>query len=214
MVAENDDSVTWAALRSKLTVSDDGGHTCPLPTDADLDRFEADSGYRLPAGYRGFIKVFGPGVLLVGDAGLRCSAPYCVNPVFNLGGAPRMREWARNLPAASTPNDRLFCFADDDGGHQYGWDPDDPTDRDAPEFRMYARPRWTFNMAVPMSHTFEGFIRLFTNQKVFRTRMRADPPYRDVKDPRFGYFTRSNGSAITGPRGSSLVNQFIPANHP
>src|SRR5689334_6059696 len=35
-----------------------------LPTDADLDQYEAESHLLLPQSYRGFIKVFGPGELL------------------------------------------------------------------------------------------------------------------------------------------------------
>jgi hypothetical protein len=54
----------WTALRRTLSIPDHP-HLKPLPkpTDASLDQFEAESGFRLPHSYRSFVKVFGPGVL-------------------------------------------------------------------------------------------------------------------------------------------------------
>ena len=57
-----DDSGQWKALRVPVLQPDGApGKECRLPTPADIERVEADLGFKATASYRGFTQVFGPG---------------------------------------------------------------------------------------------------------------------------------------------------------
>src|SRR5688572_23714813 len=53
----------WAEVYRGLRILATPTPRIELPTDAELDRFEREFGFRLPRNYRAFIKVFGPGQL-------------------------------------------------------------------------------------------------------------------------------------------------------
>ena len=53
----------WQAFYNSLAIEPMYGETAPRPNIDQLDRFEAESGFRLSKSYRDFILVFGPGTL-------------------------------------------------------------------------------------------------------------------------------------------------------
>lgn len=102
------------------------------PTGADLDRFEAETGIRLPAGFRSYLRVFGPGCLLVGG-GRDCremfiSSPYCPDSSLNLGRGVDLLRSLRDDPPRGMDERvrRLVVFARNGLGHEFGWDPQEP----------------------------------------------------------------------------------------
>ena len=75
MPETTDDLERWRALRAQFANVTDPKKACRLPTPADIEELEAEIGFRLPAGYRGFTQVFGPGGLHVGEEWLDCCDP-------------------------------------------------------------------------------------------------------------------------------------------
>jgi hypothetical protein len=133
----------WAALKRTLVIPDNP-NLKPLakPTDETLDRYEAETGFRLPRSYCSFIKVFGPGVLAWD---YRIVAP----------GYPE-QGWAVDLAAFNAECHRpladkrvlrqfkdpaqvrrvvFFCRPGD--GDLVGWDPEDVRDKQWHEYGIY-----------------------------------------------------------------------------
>ncbi len=179
---------------------------CRLPTPADIERLEAGIGSRVPAGFRGFIQVFGPGHMAVVRGWLRIFAAYApekpsgIYDILGLREYRGTRRWMRGRQVY-----RLVVFASDQTGDQDGWDPEDVTDPAAPEYRVYCWRRGEDHVAYKLTRTFEGIIRLFTNQTEWRTRMRTKASNPGIADPPFDYFKKEDGTAISGVPGSSLA---------
>jgi hypothetical protein len=113
----------------------------PKPTDETLDRFEQESGFRLPLSYRAFVKVFGPGAL-------GCEYQIAVPDYTNNEGGLGLRELNRDLKEDidegflelySTGEQVLrlvlFCEA---YRAWIGWDPAEMSDAQRREYGIYA----------------------------------------------------------------------------
>jgi hypothetical protein len=155
----------WRALYETFKV-DDGKDRVPPPTAEDLDRFEAETGIRLPAGYRGYIGVFGPGCLTVGSGNsareMFIQSPYCPKRSLDLGKAVERLRILKDSPPLGMDEQtrRTIVFARNGHGDEFAWDPLDVTDPLAPVFGMYAWYR--DNFSVKICKTFQGFILRYT----------------------------------------------------
>lgn len=158
----------WQALRETFKVSGDKDRI-PPPTVEELDRFEAETGIKLPAGYRGYIRVFGPGCLLVGSGKtlreMFIQSPYCANKAMNLNSiVERLQSLKDDPPRGMDEQTRRIIFFGSNGlGDEFGWDPQDVTDPLAPEFGVYAWYRG--DNVVKISNSFQGFIRFTLDLK-------------------------------------------------
>lgn len=214
MPETSDDLERWRALRAQFDDVTDPRKACRLPTPADIERFETEVGIKLPGGFRGFTQVFGPGVLTVGRGWIRCFAPYAPEKARGDDYDIRRRvlafqaSWERASWLLSPQIFRLIVFASDAFGDQYGWDPEDVTDPGTPEYGVYCWRHGDDDNALKLTRTFEGFVRLFTNQTAFRTRMRARASDPNVADPTFGYFKKDDGTEITGTQRRLLLREF------
>jgi len=213
MPRQNDTLERWQALRARFETKGASPGACQPPTAADLARFEAETGFRLSRGYRGFAQAFGPGVLAVGSGWIRCLTPYSCDDNFDLKSLLEQKaSLAKRFPTTVAAQiGRLVSFASDFSGDQFGWDPEDVIDSDAPEFGIYVWHHGDDEQAVKLTRTFEGFIRLFTNQGAFRTRMRAKVSDPNIEDPTFDYFHKEDGTEIPGVKGQPLLKVFQPA---
>jgi hypothetical protein len=213
MPETTDDLERWRALRAQFANVTDPKKACRLPTPADIERFETEVGSRLPASFRGFTQVFGPGHLAVGRGWLRVYAAYAPEKPQGEYDIRRrvlkFRErWEKCSWLLGPQVYRLIVFGSDQSGDQYGWDPEDVTDPGAPEYGVYCWRHGDKDNAWKLTRTFEGFIRLFTNQTEFRTRLRARVSDPNVADPTFGYFKKKDGTEILGTQGRPLLREF------
>lgn len=172
----------WRALYETFEVQDEHERV-PPPTVEDLDRFEAETGIKLSAGYRGYIRVFGPGNLIVGSGDsmreMFIRSPYFPTPSLDLRKAvERLRILKDDPPRGMDERTRrTIVFAHNGLGDEFAWDPLDVTDPDAPEFGMYAWYRDDFS--VKISKTFQGFILRYT----LNLRVRKNHKYKDQGNP-------------------------------
>ncbi len=210
-----DDLERWRALRAQFGNITDPKKACRLPTPADIERLEVGIGSRVPAGFWGFTQVFGPGHLAVGRGWLRILAADAPAKPERRGeydirrSVQQFRERRKASSWLLSPQVyRLIVFASDRSGDQYGWDPEDVSDPNAPEYGLYCWRHGEDKRAQKMARTFEGFIRLFTNQTEFRTRMRARESDPDISDPTFDYFRKEDGTEIPGIQGRPLLREF------
>lgn len=112
-------------------------------TNADLDAFEADRGFKLPKSYREFAKTIGS-CSFTGDglSGYSIAAPgvgdYTWHDLdqFNI----IMKELLADDFEPEDPEigPRLIFFASDNDA-QYGWDPEEVTDNESHEYAIWVR---------------------------------------------------------------------------
>lgn len=131
----------WRKLRRDLTVSDNGLPSVKRPTVAKLKQWEKETGLLFPASYKAFIRVFGPGVLVWS---YRIMAPGYPEQGDSVDLA-KFNESAKNQFSKSVlrgmrDSERvcrvIYCVRTD-AGDLIGWDPEEPTDRQLPEYAMY-----------------------------------------------------------------------------
>jgi hypothetical protein len=134
----------WTALRRTLSIPDNlPAPPLAKPTDATLDRFEAETGFRLPHSYRSFIKVFGPGTLAWD---YRIKAPGYPEQgedvdlgTFNARIKQTLtKKQAWQQLADPTQARRVVFFCALGGGDLVGWDPEDIRDRRRREYGIYS----------------------------------------------------------------------------
>ncbi len=133
----------WAALKRTLAIpANPDLKPLAKPTDESLDRYEAETGFRLPHSYRSFIKVFGPGVLAWD---YRIVAPgypeqgWAVDlAAFNAVPHAALKD-KRVLRQFKDPAQaqRLVFFCRPGDGDLVGWDPEDVRDRRWHEYGTY-----------------------------------------------------------------------------
>jgi SMI1 / KNR4 family (SUKH-1) len=133
----------WQEFYDSLFI-DTGGYGVPVPkpTPTQLDRFEEQTGLRLPRSYRAFLLVFGPGEF---SASLRIAAPgYEYAGRIDLLATSRSYGWsAQEIDASSVAAEqkahlhRLFYFGLESGREWLGWDPADIRDAEASEYGIY-----------------------------------------------------------------------------
>jgi len=117
-----------------------GYDSLPKPRPEDLDKYEAQKGFRLPASYRQFCLVFGPGsfdgAIGIRMAGYRNDDRADICTINNKGSMTFERLSKRHSDPVRVQ--RLIYFADTIGGHEFGWDPVEVTDSENHEYSIYA----------------------------------------------------------------------------
>jgi hypothetical protein len=164
-----DDLAPWLALYETFHILANSSREIPPPSVTDLDEYESLSGLLLPAGYRGFIRVFGAGELEVPAGVIRIYAPSCPNKHADLGTRAREAKpasWQKPTERYS----RTHFFGSSFDGDQFGWDPETVTDPAAPEYAVVGWIRGRSDV-VPLADTFAGFIELCQGHEEFRRRM-------------------------------------------
>jgi hypothetical protein len=140
----------WAEVYRGMRILDTPTPRIEPPSDAELERFEREFGFRLPQDYRAFIKVFGPGQLThdfrFRSAGCRVAGTGEAAERFNehvdlVALNEVLREVHANRDAMDGPYSpqarRLVYFADNTAGDYVGWDPLDVRDDAAGEYGVY-----------------------------------------------------------------------------
>jgi hypothetical protein len=163
----------WRALYQTFDVDNAGWYAVPRPKARTLRRFEARTGIKLSGGYRGYVRVFGAGCLVVRGLGnaheIDIWSPDCANHHMDLVSAAERVGFLKVDPSdggeMAERGRRLVLFAQDSIGHCFGWDPQEVTDPAAPEFGVYAWYRANGaaghrgNQIVKVANTFRGFIK-------------------------------------------------------
>lgn len=169
----------WRLLYETFDVEGDDRQSVARPTTKELDRFEKKTGIKLPAGYRAYLQVFGPGVLIIGSDPQETfiRSPYCKNRAYELVKAVERIENLKNDPPRGMDDQtrRLVVFSWNGLGDEFGFDPQDITDSEAPEFGVYAWYRG--DNVVKMSDTFQGFIKMALDPKA-RSEHRSKQAYK------------------------------------
>ena len=160
----------WRKLYERCEVVGDDRTSLHRPTAEELDRFEAKTGVRLPSGYRGFMRVFGPGVFQFSRYQIIIKGPYSGTKPSDLETAIERCKKLKNEQGMDEQLRRLVVFAHNGLGNEFGWDPQEATDPHAPEFAVYAWYR--DDTAVKMANTFRGFIKVCLDTKACLEHMR------------------------------------------
>jgi hypothetical protein len=127
----------WKALYDSLE-KEKRGKEKPVspPTDRALNKFERDTGCRLPLSYREFIKAFGPGELggqfLMKSPGYKKYGRSADLMSCTTIARSRLPEFC---PGPRTP--RIFYFCETIFGDLIGWDPKDVRDAATHEYGIY-----------------------------------------------------------------------------
>jgi hypothetical protein len=146
----------WDDLEKRLVidhVNSLGGVVVLKPRLEDLDRFERESGFKLPDSYREFVLTFGPGCF---DPGF-----YFYSPGFP--SDRRVDLAAVNHSFKSQKSEGLyqsffrFCNRDDFHG-SWGWDPEDVTDPDTHEYGVYLLQGEGYDGPHRVASTFHEFV--------------------------------------------------------
>jgi hypothetical protein len=148
----------WRAFYDSLVIRPMHGETVPRPTVSQLDRFEAETGFRLPRSYREYILVFGPGRLF---SDWDIAAPgYAASWLWDLRALDEMmrpeERWIDRHPEAERDRVRrcrYFCRKYKDA---FGWDPAEVCDADAHEYAVYRIIE--DGRVVRVAGSFRGFV--------------------------------------------------------
>lgn len=152
----------WATLWRTLSIPNNlPAPPLAKPTDATLDQFEAEMGFRLPHTYRSFIKVFGPGVLAwdyrIFAPGYAEQGDSVDLAIFNA----QIKETLAKKHGYQQLDDptqarRVIFFCRVGGGNLVGWDPVDVRDRRWREYGIY---EWGRDVALKcVAGSFTEFI--------------------------------------------------------
>ena len=153
----------WQAFYDSLVIQPSYGQPVPKPTPAQLDKFEAETGFRLPRSYRDYILVFGPGEF---PCVLKIAAPgydYLQN-TFDLQTAGSGYGYGQEelIRAGLPPEDqqrmgRLVYFGLHHSRQWLGWDPQDMREAEAPEYGIY-RVDWVSDGAEFVATSFRQLV--------------------------------------------------------
>lgn len=133
----------WREFYDTLVIVPGIGEPVLKPNASQLDRFEAETGLRLPRSYREYITVFGPGEF---PCILRIAAPGYPHLnwradllMANQSYGYSVEELGQSeLPAEQRDRlARLFYFGLERGRQWLGWDPQDVRDPEASEYGIY-----------------------------------------------------------------------------
>jgi len=196
-MSRRDDLSFWQSLHEEFVFIPVEGNPAPPPTVAELDRFEAEFKFRLPASYREFIQVFGTGDLLFGGTDVSILGPYTRNNDYNIKNEnlfldPEIMRNEGEEGLYPVRWERSFHFANSSLGDHFQFDPKVVTDADNSEYEIIALIRGDEDV-TPLARTFREFIELFLDTKKFHEKIRLafDPenfdPERleEAKTPRF-----------------------------
>lgn len=161
----------WAELYRGLQILETPRPRVAPPSDADLDQFERDFGFRLPLDYRAFIKVFGPGELTYDygfrSAGCRASHTGPAAEQYNakvdlIALNAVLQEMMATREAMDGPYTtqarRLVYFAGNTAGDYVGWDPDNICDEKTAEYGVFMVRREDGD-ARPVANSFAAFVK-------------------------------------------------------
>jgi hypothetical protein len=148
----------WREFYDSLVIKPMYGEPVPKPTITQLDQFEAETGFRLPKGYREYILVFGPGKLF---SDWDVAAPGYGAPWFwDLHAMQKnMRpdeRWIHRHPEEHRERVRrcrYFCSKYKDA---VGWDPAEVCDPDTAEYAVYRIIE--DGRVVRVADSFRGFV--------------------------------------------------------
>jgi len=117
------------------------------PKPEDLDRFEAEFGFKLPADYREFALAFGPGELGEGEWSFKTPGFPGAGPDFDLAesnggvanrGLPKYSDAELSEDGDPALIRRLVWFCKGGmEGDQFSWDPTEVTDPEKHEYAIY-----------------------------------------------------------------------------
>src|SRR5436309_1193827 len=126
-------------LEKRLVIQNEDGPS-KKPKPEDLDKYEAEPGFKLPEDYREFALVFGPGCLHGFNFG---TAGFPRSEWANLGGRLVQDEYGDDEWLVEVLGDadlarRLVVFSDVDGvGDCFAWDPAGVTDPAKHDYGIY-----------------------------------------------------------------------------
>lgn len=167
-MAEGSGDVTrWRDLYRQFIILGNPARACPKPTPDDLNRFEIETGVKLPLSYRSYTHVFGAGVFDLDAVSLRVSVPYCPSAMLDLKESFEINDSFKTTPGVSDRAKRLVYVANSFSGDLFGWDPEDETG--AAEFGVYCAIR--HGDVVKLADDFYGFITLCLDRSAFRERL-------------------------------------------
>lgn len=155
----------WSAVYDRIELRTDD-ESVPLPTPEDLDAFQAESGFTLPASYRAFVLRFGPG-RFNNNAEITVASPGYPKDLtwHDLARLNRYYGFARRSDkdlAEMYPDEDLdrirglVVFGNDNGGDAYAFDSRDPTDPARHECGVNLLPR--HGPPKRLAKTFDGFV--------------------------------------------------------
>lgn len=157
----------WQAYYKELTILVGGSKPVRKPTIAQLNRFERESGFRLPESYRQYIVAFGPGRLF---HDWDIAAPgYSDFPTKR--DLARLnsdyRPGARSLESGLLPESEVprlarcfyFCSKYKD---LFGWDPEEVCDEVKHEYAVYRLTEC--HRVLRVADSFAGFIEAASNE--------------------------------------------------
>jgi hypothetical protein len=179
------DVAAWRELLGTLTVQ---GHLAPV-TEQQLDVYDVEAGVRLPASYRGFCGVFGPGVL--GDWYEFAAPGYTGKNAWQFDLATMNADRRASLEWEEYAQDveqfrRAIVFGGDQTAAMFLWDSAEITRPDENELAIYAI--WRNWETERVCDTFWDFVmmclhkgsRTLYDQPATPT-FRGFPPYRRKK---------------------------------
>lgn len=146
----------WDDLKKRVLVDHVdalGGCVVLKPRPEDLDRFERESGFKLPDSYREFVMTFGPGCL---DPGF-----YFYSPGFpsdqSVDLAARNPSSQSQKPEGPFGDFIRFCISDDFHG-SWAWKPEDVTDPGTHEYGIYLLGADGYDGPHKVASTFHEFV--------------------------------------------------------
>lgn len=149
---------SWHELYDSFVIEPTYGEAARKPTAAQLDQFEADTGFRLPRSYREYILVFGPGRLFsdwyIAAPGYGDSWRWDLRTMHE--NVRPQEHWIDYYPAAEhdrVRRCRYFCAKYKDA---FGWDPAEVCDPEAPEYAVYRLVEG--GQVVRVADSFRGFM--------------------------------------------------------
>jgi hypothetical protein len=147
----------WREFYALLVIRPMPGEQLPLPTVADLDRFEAEVGFRLPQSYRDYMLVFGPGRLLADWDIAGPGNGTWLWDLHRLDDLVRPREDDLDLyPGGEHDRIRRLRYFARMYKDAFGWDHAEVCDPDSSEYAVYRLTE--DNRVVRVGGTFRAFV--------------------------------------------------------
>jgi len=163
----------WERAYDKIcVVKEPAWITMPSATDAEVDEVETQLGSQLPYSYREFMKRFGAGEF---------SGFIRTYPVASRARKPQETVASRTatlraLYAKLSKRNanyqlaaRLVYFGDNDGGDEFGWNPDEMTQAKPHECRIYCVAHGAEDQPVVAGESFGAFVALAVSNYLANT---------------------------------------------
>jgi hypothetical protein len=146
----------WDKFRESVDTVQRPGSTILAPTAEDLDRFERELEFELPASYRSYMLEIGPGS--VGEY-------YIINAPLYRHPQRGMQREVKQLQKDALLSEiyggefvsRMIPFATSIGGDIFAWDPTTPAAGKKLDYTVFVLPR-DLNRVVKVAKDFESFV--------------------------------------------------------